>query len=135
MTKSPLALRLDEIQSGLDKLLKPLGFKKGGRSFNRSFEPGVVQVVWLWMAPSPIGDRGPMSPEFTAALESHYGNFTVEIGIFVEEVYRLSATVPVKIPKIISAPSACIRKQLRPLANGWSLQDSASAILTRAKTQ
>jgi len=53
MAASPYVKALDEIQKALTGFLKPLGFKKKGRTYNRQVGDGLVQVVKAlpWSAP------------------------------------------------------------------------------------
>lgn len=69
MAKTPTVQKLDEVQARLAQLLKPLGFKKSGRGFNRSPEPGIVHVISLQMS-----KYGPHDPKFT-----------VNLGVFIKE--------------------------------------------------
>ena len=57
MAKSANVERLDTVQAFVTGLLKPLGFRRRGRTYNRTREPGVVQVVNLQSDKYPIGDQ------------------------------------------------------------------------------
>jgi hypothetical protein len=71
-------------------LLKAAGFRKRRNSFNRTTEPGLVQVIKFWMG--PFEPPGPGSEKHRAALEAlgvrgdYYGTFTIELGVYVPEM-------------------------------------------------
>jgi hypothetical protein len=50
MAASPYVKALDDIQKALTGFLKPVGFKKKGRTYNRQVGDGLVQVVNLYAA-------------------------------------------------------------------------------------
>jgi hypothetical protein len=79
MAATPYVKALDDIQKALTAFLKPLGFKKKGRSYNRHVSDGLVQVVNLQMGQFPIGDY-----VIPGLRESHYGRFTVNLGVALE---------------------------------------------------
>ena len=56
MRKSPFVAALDVVQRSLTSYLRPLGFRKKGRSFNRPVEDGLVHVATLQMGQYPIGE-------------------------------------------------------------------------------
>ena len=74
--KSPFVQRLDQVQKEVAAFLKPLGFKKTGRSLNRLAAEGMVQVVGFQMGQYPIGDY-----VIPGLRENLYGKFTVNIGV------------------------------------------------------
>ena len=82
---SPHAAALDAVRDHLARYLKPQGFRSRGRTFNRSTEPGVVQVIGLQLGGSaPPGTQGPgASQGFGAGAR---GTFTVNLGLYVDEV-------------------------------------------------
>jgi hypothetical protein len=112
-TKSPFALRMDEIQKLIDLDLKPLGFKKSGRNYNRQTEPGVVQVISFQMGAfePPTGYVSPVPSWLKPDL---YGKFCVNLGIYVEELVRSRG---LKLKKFVAEYSCPIRKRLGPLVN------------------
>jgi hypothetical protein len=83
--KSDNVQYLNEIQKEVHKYLKPLGFKKKGRTFNRQTEDGLWQVVNFQSGQFPVGDNY----EIPGFRESFYGKFTVNLGIIVEELYLI----------------------------------------------
>jgi hypothetical protein len=71
-------------------VLKAAGFRKRRHSFNRSTEPGLVQVLSFQM--SAFGPPGPGAEHNRAAREAiglagpWYGRFTINLGVFVEDM-------------------------------------------------
>ncbi|OGO17106.1 MAG: hypothetical protein A2Z15_03390 [Chloroflexi bacterium RBG_16_50_11] len=62
---------MDQIVGQISEFLKPHGFKKRNRTFNRWTQDGLCQVFNLQMG-----------------IRSLYGEFTANLGIFIPEVYR-----------------------------------------------
>jgi hypothetical protein len=81
MTASTYVKALDDIQKALTGFLKPLGFKRKGRTYNRQVSDGLVQAVNLQMGQFPIGDY-----VIPGLRESHYGRFTVNLGVALPAV-------------------------------------------------
>jgi hypothetical protein len=81
MPKSPVVVALDSIQKELTAFLKPLGFRKKGRTYNRSVGDGLVQAVNLQMGQYPIGEY-----IIPGLRESFYGRFAVNLGIALPAV-------------------------------------------------
>ena len=105
---------LDKIQMVIFQFLKPSGFKKKGRTFNRETEKGVIQVINLQSGPYISG--------------SYYGKFTVNMGVLIEEIHNLNFP-----SKPFYSESYCqIRKRLPELSKGrdfwWDLSDSPEEI-------
>lgn len=123
MTRSIFAERMDDVQSRLASDLKLAGFRKRGRTFNRSEEDGIVQVVNLQMWPSPIG-------ESSALEKSMYGTFAVNLGVYISEVYAVRYPAPKDFP--LDADCA-IRTRLERLIDrpdfSWSLKDRFAGLL------
>jgi hypothetical protein len=66
-------------------VLKERGFRKRAHTFNRTVEPGLIQVVKYQMgAYDPPG-----LVEIPGVRENLYGLFSVHLGIFIEEAWRL----------------------------------------------
>lgn len=107
--KSPIARRLDDVQNRLAALLKPLGFARKGRTFRRETEPGIFQIIALQAGPFEIG---PPLPEPVKHLrEDYYGKFTVNLGVFVEEIFERT-NPPVSPNRVISDAHCSIRTRL-----------------------
>jgi len=83
--KADYKTRLDSIQKEVHQFLKPLGFKKRGRTFNRETENGLYQVINFQSGQYPIGEKY----EIPGIRESFYGKFTVNFGVCVEELYLI----------------------------------------------
>lgn len=81
--ESDAANAIKQVISALEPGLKHLGFRKRRHTFNRTVEPGFVQVISFQMGQYPIGD-GYVVP---GVRENLYGMFTVNLGVFVEEAY------------------------------------------------
>ena len=82
--RSQYVIALDQIQAKVHEFLKPLGFRKKGRTFNREAdEKGIFQVVNLQMGPYEFA---PEIPPFRLNL---YGKFTVNLGVLIKELYDL----------------------------------------------
>ncbi|WP_411766169.1 DUF4304 domain-containing protein [Winogradskyella sp. A3E31] len=103
---------LDEIQKLVHSELKVNGFKKKGRTHNRILENGIIQVVNFQMA----------KYEFESVVEipgirtNLYGNFAVNIGVFVPELYQLTFN---QKPKAFIQEYDCeIRERINDYASG-----------------
>ena len=85
--KSPFAIRMDDIQKIIDPDLKRLGFRKSARTYNRSPEEGLVQVINFQMGPyePPLPYVSPVPQWLKSDV---YGKFAVNLGIYVDEVSR-----------------------------------------------
>ena len=81
MPKSAYVAALDQIQLVTTAFLKPLGFKRSGRTYNRTAEDSLVQVVGFQMGEYPIGDY-----VIPGIRESFYGRFTVNLGVVLPAV-------------------------------------------------
>jgi hypothetical protein len=82
VAKTYFSNRLDEIiaHREIGGYLKDLHFRKRGHTFNRQTEPGIIQVI-----------------NFQAGqnFSNEYGQFTVNLGIFVEEIFKTIFEIPV----------------------------------------
>lgn len=83
--KSQLAQHLDVIQAAVHSFLKPLGFRKKGRTHNRRTMGGLTQVVNFQMGAFPLGDRYIIP----GLRESYYGRFAVNLGVLLPCVYQV----------------------------------------------
>lgn len=135
-TKSEMAQRLDGLQSNLRPLLKGLGYRVHGRTFNRSTADGLTQVVHFQM--------GPFDPPGTVYVpgltQDLYGKFTVNLGVYVPEVAeyqggRLAGSV-------VHEYQCCIRARLRSLGpdgveTWWELNqiDDLSSEISKRLTE
>lgn len=131
MAGSVFVERLDEVQAALAGLLKPLGFRRRGRTFNRAAEHGVVHVVNLQSGEFPVGDRKPLPAAVAHLRPDLYGRFAVNLGVFVEEIWACFAKAPP--PAFIREYHCQIRSRLGSIAGDedrwWHLGQPAPAIL------
>jgi Domain of unknown function (DUF4304) len=83
MSGSPYKKAVDEIQAGLKPFFKQHGFRVRGRTFNRKTSDGLTQIVGIQM--------GRFDPPGTVHIpdmrEDMYGQFTVELEVFVPELH------------------------------------------------
>jgi hypothetical protein len=103
---------LDEIQKLVHSELKADGFKKKGRTHNKILENGIIQVVNFQMA----------KYEFDSVVEipgirtNLYGNFAVNIGVFVPELYQSTFN---QEPKVFIQEYDCeIRERINEKESG-----------------
>lgn len=85
--KNDLKAQLDSIQKEIYLVLKPLGFKKKGRTFNRQTEEGIHQVINIQSGRYEFGDKYVIP----GLRENYYGKFTVNLGVMVKEIYELDS--------------------------------------------
>jgi hypothetical protein len=85
MPKSEYAKAVDEIQRSFRSYLRDNGFGMRGRTFNRTTEDSLTQVINVMMGPSdPPGTRH--APGLTM---NYHGLFTVNLGVYVPEVAKI----------------------------------------------
>ena len=85
MAKSNSAVAVDRVQAAIQPLLKSLGFRVRGRTFNRTTQDGLTQVVNM-----QLGASDPPGTSYIPGLrENLHGLFTVNLGVYVPEVARL----------------------------------------------
>lgn len=118
MAKSKFTAALDEVQKPLTVLLKNLGFRRKGRTYNRSVGDKLVHVVNLQMGQFPIGDY-----VIPGVRESFYGRFTVNLGVLLPAVLQVERS---REPPHFAQEYDCeIRGRLGTLAFGedtwWDL--------------
>ena len=116
--------RLDLIQKEVHQFLKPLGFKKRGRTFNRETEAGLFQVINFQSGQYPIGDNY----EIPNIRESLYGKFTVNLGVCIEELYLIES--PRKSQRFYQDYDCQIRCRLATLIKGIDIWWDLSSDLT-----
>ena len=78
MPKSEFSGGLDDILQPVTASLKHYEFRKGGRSYNRMREDGVIHVIGFQMGQFPIGDY-----VIPGVRESYYGKFAINLGVFL----------------------------------------------------
>jgi hypothetical protein len=107
--KSVFATRMDDIQSTLDRDLKGLGFKKSGRTYNRSDDDGIVQVINLQMG-KPQPEIAKLPPAIAHLRPDLYGQFTVNCGVYVREIAAIS--FPQKERQFVQEHGCALRARL-----------------------
>jgi hypothetical protein len=85
--KVELKTHLDNIQNEISLFLKPLGFKKKGRTFNSLTAYGIYQVINIQSGRYEFGDKY-VNQGFR---ENFYRKFTVNLGIMAKEIYVLES--------------------------------------------
>jgi hypothetical protein len=91
MAKSAFAENLDLVQTQVSGLLRPLGFRKTGRTYNRASPEGLVQVINLQITrPDPVPPPLRAAGELTAPSD----RFTVNLGVWIPEVTDYHRTRP-----------------------------------------
>ncbi len=111
MARSSQVAKVDEVQAALHAKLKGLGFKKKGRTFNRTTEDGLVQVISVQM-----GAHDPPGTTYVPCLrENLYGWFTLNLGVYVPEVARHHGGAEAK--GFVQEYHCCIRSRLGALCS------------------
>jgi len=72
MGKSEYTKNLDRIQAEALKYLNQLGYKKKGRTFNKTLDSGLIHVI-----------------NFQMGRRSLSGKFTINLGVYIPEIYKL----------------------------------------------
>jgi hypothetical protein len=83
--KSKPQQAMDEIQANVRPFLKELGFRARARAFNRLTSDGLTQVIEFQM-----GRFDPPGTYYNEIRKNVYGEFTVNIGVFVPELHEYS---------------------------------------------
>lgn len=79
------SLAMNAVVAALQPVLKGVGFRKRSHTFNRTAEDGLVQVINFQMGPfDPPG-----TVEIPGLRPNLYGQFAVNLGVFVEDAWRL----------------------------------------------
>lgn len=120
--KSDYTKTFDKLQNIVHKELKAFGFIKKGRTHNKVVDEGIVHVINFQSGQYPIGDNYIIP----GIRESYYGKFTVNLGVFVNDIYEVTQEQPAKefIPEYICQ----IRTRLPELTNNndewWTVDDN-----------
>src|SRR5436190_21871644 len=86
-SKSETAKQMDGLQAALRPTLQRWGFRGRGRTFNRTTQDGLTQVITFQM-----GSFDPPGTTHIPGLrENMYGRFTINLGVYVPEVARHQA--------------------------------------------
>lgn len=112
MPKSDFATYLDSIQASVATHLKPLGFRKKGRTHNRATTGGLIHVINFQMGEYPIGE-GYVIP---GLRENLYGKFAVNLGVLLPCVHKIESQK--SAPDFVQEHHCTIRSRLSSLAFG-----------------
>jgi len=110
MAKSQFVEDLDTIQAAVHSFLKPLGFRKKGRAYNRRTEGRLPHVVTFQMGEYPIGDNYVIP----GIRESFYGKLAINLGVLLPCVYEVEQRHPP--PDFVREYDCTIRQRLGALA-------------------
>ena len=119
------AIAMAEIVKVVQPSLKSVGYRKSGNRFNRTTEPGIVQVISFQMgAFDPPG-----TVEIPGLRPNLYGKFTVNLGVFLQVVMPYDKTPPPK--SFVNDYNCHIRRRMGnlcdPPADYWWRLDPAAA--------
>jgi hypothetical protein len=121
MAKSAASEGMDRLQKKLSAFMKERNFRVRGRTYNRRTLDGLTQVINFQM--------GQFDPPGTVHIpwlrENYYGQFTMNVGVFVPEVHMVEFGG--KELKFIAEYNCCVRERLGMLAperadTWWSIQ-------------
>ena len=105
-------MSLDAVQRATHAFLKPLDFRKKGRTHNRLTEGGLTQVINFQMGEYPVGNNYVIP----GLRESLYGQFAVNLGVMLPCIYDAEHTN--EPPATIQEYHCTIRERLSCLAFG-----------------
>jgi len=111
MAKSEFSKKLDLIQVEAQKYLSQFGYRKKGRTFNRNLETGLIHVLNFQMGRYPVGNHKEIPP-FRLNL---YGKFTINLGVYIPEIYRLLWFWNEDEPKFVDHGDCEIEKRIGEL--------------------
>lgn len=128
--KSEAVQQLDHLQRELLKIIKPLGFRRKGRTLTRTVEGDIQQIVALQAGPFELGP--PLPPEAAHLRPNLYGKFTVNLAVFVPEMYERSN--PGFAPRGVITDAHCsIRTRLSHITSHqdiwWALNDDPEMLV------
>ena len=109
MPETAYAATMKAVVGELHPRLKQQDFRKRRHTFNRDPEPGLVHVVNFQMGPYEVGDP----VEIPGLRENLYGKFTVNLGVFLDEIHASLATY--SRPSFVAEYHCEIRKRLGEL--------------------
>lgn len=125
-TPTDFKTQLDIVEKDLFIELKPLGFKKNGRTFNRRLDNGIIQVINFQSGQYPIGQ----GYEIPGLRENLYGKFVVNLGVCIESLYKFQ--FPTEDKKYYKEYDCQIRSRLGTLLTGqdhwWTITDDNTKI-------
>jgi hypothetical protein len=125
-TPTDYKTQLDKVEKDVFAKLKPLGFKKNGRTFNRRLDNGIIEVINFQSGQYPVG-QGYEIPGFR---ENLYGKFVVNLGVCIESLYKFQS--PTEDKKYYKEYDCQIRDRLGTLITGqdywWTITDDNEKI-------
>jgi Domain of unknown function (DUF4304) len=125
-TQTDFKTQLDIVEKEVYAKLKITGFKKNGRTFNKRLDDGIVQVINFQSGQYPIGENYVVP----GLRENLYGKFVVNLGVCVENLYKLQH--PTEIKKYYKEYECHIRDRLGTLLTGqdhwWTIIDNNKKI-------
>ena len=132
MAVSAQSKAMDEVQQALNGFLQEQGFRKRARTYSRKTADGLTQVLNFQMGRfEPPGSTAGMRP-----ISSFYGQFTVNLGIFIPEV---SAALRPWAGKTITEPLCELRVRLGalvyPFGDRWWPAGANAYILLAQKRE
>ena len=118
--------QLDIVEKKVFSKMKPLGFKKNGRTFNRRLDDGIIQVINFQSGQYPLTDNY----EIPELRENLYGKFVVNMGVCVENLFKFQ--FPTENKKFYKEYECQIRARLGTLLTGqdywWKITDDNTKI-------
>lgn len=125
-TPTDFKTQLDIVEKDVFIKLKPLGFKKNGRTFNRRLDDGIIQVINFQSGQYPIGQ----GYEIPGLRENLYGKFVVNLGVCIESLYKFQS--PTEHKKYYKEYDCQIRNRLGTLLTGqdywWTITNDNTKI-------
>jgi hypothetical protein len=112
MSKPRFVERLNTIQAAVHSFLRPLGFRKKGRTHNRYTKGGLTHVINFQMGEYPIGENYVIP----GLRENFYGKFAVNLGVLLPCVYEVEHQQ--LSPDFVQEYNCSIRERLNRLAFG-----------------
>lgn len=125
-SKIDFKAQLDVIEKEIFAKLKPLEFKKNGRTFNRRLDDGIIQVINIQSGQYPI-EENYLVP---GLRESFYGKFVINLGVCIESLYKFQS--PNENKSFYKEYECQIRGRLGTLLTGqdfwWTITDDNKKI-------
>lgn len=130
LAKSEFANNADTVQYTLNPQFKAMGFKRSGRTYNRTVADGIVQVINLQMWPAPLGPPDPVKESILGP--DLYGALAVNLGVYVPEIARFHGYPE---GRSIHDSKCAIRLRLETLLGidhfAWKLEGSPAELAER----
>jgi Domain of unknown function (DUF4304) len=112
MAKSQPSREMGQLVAQLRPFLKERGFRARAATFNRKTQDGLTHVVQF-----QSGRCDPPGTNYIPGLrENLYGKFTINVGVFVPEVYTAEWGNSRKEREFVPEIDCCIRRRIGALA-------------------